>query len=504
MKGHSGNKWNDRADRLADQGVRAPAGGEDATGQDDISEQGGRVARENDEGMAQIRTRFEAGNGRAQGNKKEPRAHRDGGVRWVTYNQTTTRRVEKASTGFGTLNMQIPRNPVPPAEIAKRMRLIVVKVRREMLRGEVDKNRADAAVRKLNAWKLVFHGALAQRKEITAANKRSAVRSLECDINVEGLETYAATMQKQASKELRWKQINAVLGKARSVREGLVRLPIDYAHSPLGRAFREAGHLTGSREYAIGVDPFKGWPKHLRRAAFHEMGWECDDAAAYPTARQAMVPPGREVQTVFLEHREEIFSKVGETLFSHVTCSEARRDIMKKIFAAYDNDATLDGWVKNTPGLPRGATMRGVAVKVGEKPGKPGIIFKPEEYWKGQQQSSMWMWENAGEDLREFMNDRYPKKGLREKRLLWKSYVLQEAEAVGRDAKIAWAVDHGIPVHSLQHDCVFLGKLPGQLIGRDDQKLADALSKAVTDASGYAVKVQAQWTEKIEAVRWVD
>ena len=89
------------------------------------------------------------------------------------------------------------------------------------------------------------------------------------------------------------------------------------------------------------------------------------------------------------------------------------------------------------------------------------------------------MWENAGEDLREFMNDRYPKKGLREKRLLWKSYVLQEAEAVGRDAKIAWAVDHGIPVHSLQHDCVFLGKLPGQLIGRDDQKLADALSKAV-------------------------
>ena len=81
MKGHSGNKWNDRADRLADQGVRAPAGGEDATGQNDISEQGGRVARENDEGIAQIRTRFEAGNGRAQGNKKEPRAHRDGGVR---------------------------------------------------------------------------------------------------------------------------------------------------------------------------------------------------------------------------------------------------------------------------------------------------------------------------------------------------------------------------------------------------------------------------------------
>ena len=92
-------------------------------------------------------------------------------------------------------------------------------------------------------------------------------------------------------------------------------------------------------------------------------------------------------------------------------------------------------------------------------------MFRPEEYWKAQQRSSVWMWENAGEDLREFINDRYPKKGIREKRLLWKSYALQEAEAVGRDAKIAWATEHGIPVHSLQHDCVFLGKLPGRVPG---------------------------------------
>ena len=72
--------------------------------------------------------------------------------------------------------------------------------------------------------------------------------------------------------------------------------------------------------------------------------------------------------------------------------------------------------------------MRGVAVEVGKGPGMPGIVFRPEEYWKGQQQSSVWMWENAGEDLREFINDRYPKKGIREKRLLWKSYALKEAE----------------------------------------------------------------------------
>ena len=75
---------------------------------------------------------------------------------------------------------------------------------------------------------------------------------------------------------------------------------------------------------------------------------------------------------------------------------------------------------------------------------------------------------------------------------------------MGRDANIAWAADHGIPVHSLQHDCVFLGKLPGQQVGKDDPKLAEALSEAVTAASGYRVKVQAQWAEEIEAVRWVD
>ena len=75
---------------------------------------------------------------------------------------------------------------------------------------------------------------------------------------------------------------------------------------------------------------------------------------------------------------------------------------------------------------------------------------------------------------------------------------------MGRDAKIAWAVDHGIPVHSLQHDCVFLGKLPGQQLGKDSPEMAEELSKAVTAASGYRVKVQAQWAEEIAAVRWVD
>ena len=83
------------------------------------------------------------------------------------------------------------------------------------------------------------------------------------------------------------------------------------------------------------------------------------------------------MNAVFLKHREEIFSKVGVALFPHIACSDARRSHVKKIFAAYDNDATLGGWMKKMSGLPRGATMRGVAVEVGKGPGISGIVFRP-------------------------------------------------------------------------------------------------------------------------------
>ena len=43
------------------------------------------------------------------------------------YGQTSTRRIERASTGFGALNMQTPKDPVAPAEIAKKARLLTAK-----------------------------------------------------------------------------------------------------------------------------------------------------------------------------------------------------------------------------------------------------------------------------------------------------------------------------------------------------------------------------------------
>jgi hypothetical protein len=128
-----------------------------------------------------------------------------------------------------------------------------------------------------------------------------------------------------AGKEKEWRQVKAVLAKAKVVRQGLARLRIEYAYSPMGRGLVEAGHCTGSREYTIGVDPFKGWTKGLRGAAFHDVGWGCDDVAAFPMARMAMVPVGRDVTQTFLKYREEIMAKVGDIIFGTQAGDEARR-----------------------------------------------------------------------------------------------------------------------------------------------------------------------------------
>ena len=69
--------------------------------------------------------------------------------------------------------------------------------------------------------------------------------------------------------------------------ERVLRLRVQYRHSAMGRALLEAGHVTGSREYAVGIDPFT-WPRELRGAAYAGRGAELDDKAAYPRAMAAL------------------------------------------------------------------------------------------------------------------------------------------------------------------------------------------------------------------------
>ena len=53
-----------------------------------------------------------------------------------------------------------------------------------------------------------------------------------------------------------------------------------YTFSELGRDLYEAGHVAGSREYAVGDEPFK-WSCDERAMAYHGLGHECDDSAAW-------------------------------------------------------------------------------------------------------------------------------------------------------------------------------------------------------------------------------
>ena len=214
-----------------------------------------------------------------------------------------------------------------------------------------------------------------------------------------------------------------------------------------------------------------------------------------------MVPHGRETTATFLAHKKEIVRKVGLALFQEAgTTEEDRKGWVKKIFAAYDNDSELDSWCKKPAGPIKTRTIRGLTVQVGGS-----ASFKPEDYWRAQQKSSAWMWENAGAEVQEFIKAWHPKARLRAHKLKWKSYVLQEAEATSREAKIRWARAQGIPVLSLQHDCVVLGRRGEDAADEaTGHMLAKGLSEAATAATGYPTTVDAEWCEELEAVTWAD
>ena len=103
------------------------------------------------------------------------------------------------------------------------------------------------------------------------------------------------------------------------------------------------------------------------------------------------------------------------------------------------------------------------------------------------------------------MQERNPKLGPRGLKLLWKSYVLQEAEAVGREAKVQWALRQNVPVLSLQHDAIVTGRWGGEAADEEEGLvMACEMSQEATALAGYEVRVTAEWAEEINAVTWAD
>ena len=173
------------------------------------------------------------------------------------------------------------------------------------------------------------------------------------------------------------------------IREGRVmtdrstRVLRTYAIHELGRDLYEAGHVTGGREQAVGPEPFK-WDRTHRDMAYHGQGCECDDRAAFPRARMAMAPEGRQISETFLRHRKHIMRVAGAYLFAEPDEAE-RYQRMKTSTNGFDMDSALDAWARKYDN-PYGRTLRGHKVALPD-----GRTFSLQDYWVAQSKTTAWM-----------------------------------------------------------------------------------------------------------------
>eukprot|EP00966_Prymnesium_polylepis_P159779 3692935-Prymnesium_polylepis.1 len=196
-----------------------------------------------------------------------------------------------------------------------------------------------------------------QRAAVKARKRGATTCTLQCPINVQALQELRSARGDtvvSSGEEGGWVRhgsrtyaqlITSLLDAAVQHESGEMRIQLVYQHSQLGRDLLDAGHVTASREYARGVDPFK-MPKAIREAALDGLGWAMDDNEAYPRARIAMVPVGREGSQFLVDHREEIMKGFAELhLFPGLEWKEQRRR-MKTIILGYDMDSGVDAWAK--------------------------------------------------------------------------------------------------------------------------------------------------------------
>ena len=501
VKGHSGHVWNDRADALADTGREATC---DAMAAQEESGQSGATTERNGPGAVDV--------GHAP-------ACRHAMVRWVRYKPTEADRIMKARTRHGCINAVAHGRAIQTATVREKVARAVRRVRSEMRRGEIASGHGECALARVQKAGKELQDSKLRDAERRARKRQVYTRILRCKVNVSGLrsvleELELREMLKQARAGLRGAvpqpgevgaeagtspdeddraegasvgssvlrqvmQLAASLGGARPA-GACANVYLAYSFSRRGRDLFEAGHVTGSREYAAGIDPFK-WPAWMRDAAIAGTGWVCDDVAAYPRARMAMVSTGREVCARFLRHREEIMRQAGAHLFGDGVAEAERRKRMKGVTNGFDMDSGLNAWVTKY-GNPRGVTLAGYAVDLGD-----GLKrFSLAEYRTAQQEGTRCI-AGRSEAMLEMLREGF-RAGSREwkrRELTAKSYVLQEAEAAAREAKMQWAEEAGLEVQGLQHDGIVVG---GSGVNAAEMELG--MSRAATQWCGYSVDVK--------------
>jgi hypothetical protein len=212
------------------------------------------------------------------------------------------------------------------------------------------------------------------------------------------------------------------------------------------------GFVIKSREYAcIGIaDPFR-LPRLLRNLAFSKRGSDLDDSAAYPRTLLNVFTAGREQSHLFMLHREQILAEVGLA---------ARRSAAKQLFNALDNDGSLRAWertLKCQNTRPWDGPMPPFGV------GTDGATFLLSAYVNSRTDLTR-EFEHRMPAMITFVDDwlRIHKPGkMNLCALTAKSYFLQEAEGLLRQAKIDCVHRcNGGTVTNLQHDGVIMKLAP--------------------------------------------
>jgi ribonuclease HI/GNAT superfamily N-acetyltransferase len=473
VKAHSDDVWNDRVDELAKEGA------------DMTTPEVQQSTRSADSGVPPTVTC--------------PEERR---VRWVQWAPTEVNRVHRALTPFGVLNVKAS-GRISRAMLHMAAARCKRRVGAESRAGRVDLADARSATHRVEEALSTLSNPQSCKEAAVRQAKGWNVRTIRCRINAQALRAFVA----RHGDTVMGGQVRADGGVGRSttyraaadsllaecsVDGAQTCLMISYRYSSLGRALLEAGHISASREYAVGEDPFK-WPSDLRDAAFADMGYDFDLIGAYQNARLAMIPVGAQAVRKLLSRREAVLAAIGNYLWPELTSRVERRKRAKGVINAYDMGASIDFWQHNKSwgGNPRGRSLRDKYLTLGDESGTQyaGTTYCVGEYHAAQVASGKWVEANA-QAMIEFIKAHRSAEQNKKKRadLCAASYLLQEAEATSREAQIRCCVAQGLEVINLQHDGIVVYGVAPEAVSAVSSRLAAAASTAC----GFPLTVEAK------------
>ena len=229
-------------------------------------------------------------------------------------------------------------------------------------------------------------------------------------------------------------------------------------------------------------------PRALRAIALRRTGIDCDDSAAFPRAKRAVVTPAAKCIACFLRNREAILLQVGQHLFPAQSRKEQRARA-KVLFNSLDMHGTVDGFYANW-GLDA-AVAPLFALRLQGLQLEPGETFSIRQYQNLQREGSMWLMRRMDamtQFVRTWLTQGRDWRRLRQPERTLSSYIWQESEGISRAAKLAWCRRAGHVVHNLQHDGVIIELRVGTPQAQIEGELRQACSHALRYEQPVEVK----------------